>query len=605
MSEPLQLAFELSFFFRLLHGLSSLSMGPIIIAALGAGAFVTTVAVGAILLHTKVLSKSVEVDAEKGLEQNALERREVGPGWKEFTEEDEKSATSTSELLLPLFQNQESDIADTLAKAPRAPLTPAHLPPLQESCSLSNPSAQQRAGQVIIPEDDISETCDWHEGPAFPPGLPLPANVAVVAPISAPSNRISDLSPLDTEVSGVASWPVLAPTPIEETRGRTNGPGAKVNSIQTKKPDIKDDVVPQDELSSSSSQPGEPGIVFNDMMIPASVSIHGSDEEDPFADPTDPAYSPPSELLPMIEDISPACTPRSAAISLDKVDHISRSSDADWPSAHDPVPSSSILCVVPSITVPDTVFAANIPLPESPPLSPKVVSSLLVHPLTLDTIATTTVTFGGELSPWVDVSDQESTSPSTASFAPVLSSIITTLRTEEDLNEAPCSPLSDAGSLSSSSESSGPVTPTELKHDLPFTAAINISSKGTPELQIPFDTPMEGDVAIDEDVEIVDDFVIVGQHAPDPPSPVVDVISPGWITSKLPGSFDEATASASDRSHPDQQLSDTMAVADVPPLTPDMIQLCHAVLAVSNCAGLVAQFAIGFSAWWSLTLVAT
>ncbi|CEL54971.1 hypothetical protein RSOLAG1IB_07464 [Rhizoctonia solani AG-1 IB] len=567
MSEPLQLTFGLSLFFRFLHEFVFLSMGPILIAALGAGAFVTTAVAGAILFHRKVLTKSVPADAEKGSEQNALERRETGPGWKEFTEQDDKTATSTSELLLPLFQNQESDITDTLPKAPQAPLdlTPVHPSLLQEGSDPPNSYAQLRIDKPPGPERDISDTHDLHEGPAFPPGLPLPANVAVATPISVLPNRISGLSPLDTGVSRISSWPILAPTPVEEAHDRANGEGGKKHSIQMEEPDIKDDVVPPDELSSSSPQHSESKIAFSNTTVPASVSVRGHDEGDPFADPADSAHSPRSEVVPIIEDVSPAY------VSLDKIDDASRTSDTDCPSADDLVPISSVPSVA---STHDTVFIVNPPLSESPSLSPKDVSPLLVHTLPLDAIATTTVVFGEELSPWVDVSDQESPSHITAPFAPVLSQIITTLRTDDDINEAPRSPLSDTGSLSSGSESSGPETPTELKHDLPFSAALDISPKGTPELQLGAGLTMQGD---DDDEE--DDFVMVGQEAPDPPSPIIDDISSEWRTSKLPGSFGEVTAYKSGRSHSDQSSTNTMAVTDVPPLTADMVQMCHAALA--------------------------
>ncbi|KAJ1301151.1 hypothetical protein OPQ81_003563 [Rhizoctonia solani] len=234
-------------------------------------------------------------------------------------------------------------------------------------------------------------------------------------------------------------------------------------------------------------------------------------------------------------------------------------------------------------------------------MSPKAVSSLLIHTLPPETVASAAVIFGGELSPTVDVSDQESSRPIiTTPSVPVLAPIITTSYIEEDTNEAPCSPLSDTGS-SSGGDSSGPETPSELKRELPFSAALELSSKEAPSLQLTVYLPPEGDPAIDEDVEFVDDFVIVGHHAPDPPSPIINTVPSEWTTSKLPGSFEEFTTSTGDRTSPEHKSTSTITVADVPPLTADMIQLCHALLAVSNCAGLVAQFVVGFSSlFWSL-----
>ncbi|KAF8717380.1 hypothetical protein RHS02_09674, partial [Rhizoctonia solani] len=593
MSDPLQLPFQLSFFFHLLHGPAFLSMGPLAIAALGAGAFVTTAVAGVILLHRKVFTKSVQVDTEQGLSENALERREgTGPGWKEFTEEDEKATTSISELLLPLFPNQESDIGDTLAKGPQVLINN----PLRGPPGLLSPGTQQRANSVLVPEGDISDTRDWGDGPVFPPGLPLPANVAVATPILASSNRPPYLSPLDTGVSGIALWPILAPTPAEEIHCRANGQEGKVNSILTEKPGIKDDVVPQDEPSSSSSRSGQHLTVSSITMIPASTSIHEPEKRDPNGDPTDLAHHPCSEVPLAIDVTSPTRTPRSTIISLDKVNQSSQYNDTGWPGAGDPAPRSPLLCTVPGVTVP------GIPLPESLPLSPKAVSSLLIHTLPLDAIATTTTVFIEELSPWVDVSDYESPNPVAMPFVPVLPPIVTALRTDKDCNEAPRSPLSDAGSSSSDSESSGPDTPTELKHDLPFGAGPGNSFKGPPEPHLPVDS-MERDVSVEDDVEIIDDFVIVGHQAPDPPTPTTDYPSTEWTPSTLPGSFGKATA-PSDNSQPDQKSVYTMTVTD-PPLTADMVQLCHALLAVSNCAGHVAQLVVGASTWWSLSLVPT
>ncbi|KAF8752014.1 hypothetical protein RHS01_07942 [Rhizoctonia solani] len=200
-------------------------MGPLAIAALGAGAFVTTAVAGVILLHRKVFTKSVQVDTEQGLSENALERREgTSPGWKEFTEEDEKATTSISELLLPLFPNQESDIGDTLAKGPQVLINnPLRGPPVFSVQVHSNEPTRLSARSTIASECG----CGYAYFSIFePPTL---------------------LSPLDTGVSGIALWPILAPTPAEEIHCRANGQEGKVNSILTEKPGIKDDVVPQDE----------------------------------------------------------------------------------------------------------------------------------------------------------------------------------------------------------------------------------------------------------------------------------------------------------------------------------------------------------------------
>ncbi|KAF8752017.1 hypothetical protein RHS01_07941 [Rhizoctonia solani] len=114
------------------------------------------------------------------------------------------------------------------------------------------------------------------------------------------------------------------------------------------------------------------------------------------------------------------------------------------------------------------------------------------------------------------------------------------LRTDKDCNEAPRSPLSDAGSSSSDSESSGPDTPTELKHDLPFSAGSGYSFKGPPD-------PIFQSIQWNEMCPLkttwnIDDFVIVGHQAPDPPTPTIDYPSTEWTPSTLPGSFGKATA---------------------------------------------------------------
>ncbi|KAG8690560.1 hypothetical protein FRC11_010747 [Ceratobasidium sp. 423] len=324
MSEPLQPASESSSFFPLPHGLPFLSMGPVIVAALGAGAFVTTAAAGVILLRRKVMGKAVEVDVEKGLEENAVERREpTGPGWKEYTEVDEKV---TYELRVPLvaaFQSQkELDAAD--AGVSRTPLTPIpRLPTLHHFPDPHN--VRQPASPIPILEGDISDTYNRDHAPRFPPGLPVPAKaVAVDRPISARLNPLSELGPLDTGVSGITSWPVLAPTPVEEMRARANGQGEHLE------PDIKNDVVPQDELSASSPKsPCGLETAPSDLIVAvSSKSIHESDDEDPFADPVDLVRSPRSEVsLGSEEGVSAACSPRSTATSLDDSDPLPEASN--------------------------------------------------------------------------------------------------------------------------------------------------------------------------------------------------------------------------------------------------------------------------------------
>ncbi|KAH7337573.1 hypothetical protein B0J17DRAFT_431372 [Rhizoctonia solani] len=595
MSEPFQPASELSVFLSLLHGLLFFRMGPIVIVALGAGAFVTTVAAGAILLRRKVLNRVVDVDVEKGPEENIMERREgTGPGWKEFTEVDEKG---TYELLVPLvdaFQSQkETDVTD--ANRSRAPLSPK--PQLAALYRFPEPPTtyvQQQVDPVPILEGDISDTHEQDHAPAFPPGLPMPAEqVAVATPISVRPNRLSGLSPLDTGGT-ITPWPVLAPTPIEEMRTKANGQGGQAKS------DIRDDVDPQDEQPASSLKSYNPEIALNDSIVSRpSELVHESDEADPFADPAELVHSARSQVCPD-EEASLSCSPQSNANSLADSDTI-QSTDAGWPRPIDPNSAPSILCASSTVVI-DTVFPANIPLPESPLMFPKAVTPLLIRRLPLDTVVTTTVVFGREFSPSVEVSDLEPSCPAIeASFVPVLAPIVTTYL--ENTNEAPQSPFSDASSSYSSSDSSGPATPTELKQELLFSPVLNPSSKAAPELQLSVCMPLEEDATMGEDVEVIDDFVMVEQQASDPPSPTIDVISPNWATSKLPGTFEDVTVSGSGCTSSGQKQNFTSAVADVPPLTADMVQLCHALLAVSNCAGLVAQTVVGFSVWWSLTLV--
>ncbi|CAE6499177.1 unnamed protein product [Rhizoctonia solani] len=575
MSEPLQPASELSFFLPLPYGLPFLSMGPIVIVALGAGAFVTTAAAGAILLRRKFLGKPVETDVEKGLEENIMERRQTGPGWKEHVEVDEKGPY---ELLLPLvgaLSPRETDVTD--ADASRTPLSPiSRAPAIHQYPGLSTHNVRQQFDPVPTLEGDISDT----HAPVFPPGLPVPAkSVAVATPIPTRLGPISELNSLDTGMV-ITSWPVLAPTPVEELRTKANGQGGLAES------DIKHDVVPQDEPSASSLEPCELKVAPDDSSAPT-VSIHESDKADPFVDPADSVPSPRSEAS---LDEEGSCPP-SAVITLDDPGPILESSGIGWPDANDSVSASPIPCADPDVTIP--VLPASASLPELLPMSPKVVSSLLAHTLPLDTVTTTAVVFGEELSSSVDVSDPKPPRP----FVPAPIIITSCL---EDANEAPHSPFSDTSSLSysSDSESSGPDTPTEPNHNLPFGPVLELSSKPTPGLQLSVCLPLE-DTVIDEDMEIVDDFVIVGYQALDPPSP--SIIYPELKTPKLPGGFEDIIAESNASS--EQKPAATGAVVDVPPLTADMVQLCHAMLAVSNCAGLVAQTVVGFSVWWSLTLV--
>ncbi|KAL5639855.1 hypothetical protein ACGC1H_006433 [Rhizoctonia solani] len=583
MSEPFQPASELSFFLPLPHGLPFFSMGPIVFVALGAGAFVTTAAAGAILLRRKFLGKPVEIDLEKGLEENIMERRPTGPGWKEHVEVDEKGPY---ELLLPLvgaLSPRETDVTDTYGS--QMPLSPiSRLPAMHQCSGLSTPNVGQQFDPIPVLEGDISDT----DAPVFPPGLPVPAkSVAVATPIPTRLGPISELSPLNTGMA-ITSWPVLAPTPVEEMRTKANGEGGLADS------DIKHDVVPQDEPSVSSPEPSELEVAPDDSSVPVG-SIHECDGANLFAEPADSVPSPHSEAS---LDEEGNCPP-STVITLDDPGPILSSSGIGWSNAIDSVSASPVTYAT---DVEVAVLLANASPPESPPISPMAVSPLLAHTLPLDAVASTAVIFGKELSPSVDISDPEPPSPAIdAPFVPVLAPIIIT-SCLEDANEAPHSPFSDTSSMSysSDSESSGPDTPTELKHNLPFGPVLELSSKPTPRLQLSVCLPLE-DTVIDEDMEIVDDFVIVGHQALDPPSPTIDIIYPELKTPKLPGGFEDIMAESNASS--EQKPAGTGAVVDVPPLTADMVQLCHAVLAVSNCAGLVAQAVVGFSVWWSLTLV--
>ncbi|KDN47600.1 hypothetical protein RSAG8_03390, partial [Rhizoctonia solani AG-8 WAC10335] len=335
-------------------------MGPIVVVALGAGAFVTTAVAGAILLRRTLLGKAVEIDVEKGPEENIMERRETGPGWKEYTEVDEKG---TYELLVPLVgalrSPRETDVTD--ANGSRTPLSPMpRLPILHQYPDLSTPNVRQQVDPIPVLEGDISDTY----APAFPPGLPVPAkSVAVVTPIPTRLGPISQLGPLDTGVAGITSWPVLAPTQVEEMRARANVSGQGEHTAS----DIKDDVVPQGEPSASSLKPTcELEMAPNDSSVPAfSGSLHESDEAS--ADPVDSVQNPRSEVSLGEEGGSP----QSAVIILDDPDPFPKSSGVGWPDAIDSISTSPVLCAEPDVTMPDTVFPAHIPLLEPLSISPK------------------------------------------------------------------------------------------------------------------------------------------------------------------------------------------------------------------------------------------
>ncbi|KAB5591558.1 hypothetical protein CTheo_4987 [Ceratobasidium theobromae] len=592
------------------------------IIALGAGAFVTTAVAGTLLLHGKMggvlartglgsFRRKAEVDIEKGPAQG-VERK----GWKEFTGDDEKEANPTSELLAPLIVAlpKETDVADV--SVIRTPLSAERLISASSQCCelpsapVDEPRAEVRSAsptRVPLLEGDISDTREWDHAPSLPLGLDV--EVAVVKPLLAletHSSWAAGLEPLDVSMDGVISWPVLVPTPVEELR--REAPIEELKELAPNlatvnhEPKLNDQAEPLDRPPVNPIAPPEDDNLFlQEPREPPEVI------KDPFTDPADHYCHDSEPPLNELEDISPIHNFEDILIPPIVSDIRLDSYLAEEPSVQEVTSGTNVT----HADILDVVFAASVLLPDSPLPSPKLTSlRLVLHEFHEDLVGHRVVT---ELDVPYPPSVSETTSPRssldeispTTSYPAALKPF-----SLDDYDEIPDSPLSytSCSSLSSSC-SSGPETPIELKQTFAFDSAIGTLCKAVPIALLPDDEPeLADDFVVVEAVDVLDDVSTTREQAPDPPCPTIDCASSDWEMFRLPGSFQNAkpqTSMTTDLMGPEQKLlgANVTQPATVPLLTADMIQLYRAMLAMSSCAGLVAQFFIGFSVWWSMALV--
>ncbi|KAG8705874.1 hypothetical protein FRC08_001401 [Ceratobasidium sp. 394] len=545
------------------------------VIALGAGAFITTTVAATLLIHRAAKHTSsddewVHVDlAEKGLGDGLDDDAEVyqakrGEGWKEYMVE--------TGSLAPLVLHDEMT-APTVARAPsraRTPLfperlfpTPPRWQPLPALPTVPQDNAHipqaERSPAPVVPLLEAPEDVSEHVDQAPDINMTSVAGAEVPLPVDVPGPSEAD----DALPTGIISWPAMfAPVQDAEAPVSPTEPLAPVE--ETPPEPVDTEPVVQLELTSPTPPTLSP-ISLSVQTLDLGLDIKSpviQDEEriipildlkSPVVDSTNPFQSPASHS-PLEDDLLP---PPPVYTRYDTAK-----------SPIDPKLVETLLSPVARQTVnifitshmddQDVFFAARVPLPMSIPSTPKPALIVDEWPLMVDT----------KESRGFGVSD-DVLSPKTP-FVTSLTLVIPPVV----VSSIPGSPVSDDDS--DSSLSSTPTSPTELKQLSPSTELLP-TSKGTPASPT---TEPEDDIITGQVTNIPDN---PGEPTPDPPEPTLALVP------FLPGSFDPPTAA--------------QAAANVSLMTGDVFQLCRALLAVSNCAGLVAQFMVGFSMWWSLVFM--
>ncbi|KAF8607454.1 hypothetical protein BDV93DRAFT_310363 [Ceratobasidium sp. AG-I] len=573
-------------------GPSFTNMQAGVFIALGAGAFVTTTVAATLLLHRSVDTwweraglgsrRLVEVDIEKAPELNEAKHS----GWREYIADDEKAAKlapislddpQLAPSVIVLSTNQTPSSPERLfptppewRELPQTPKGPLYDPYIPKHAPLRI--------AVSLPEGAISATREASVdiAPEVPPGLGERENEEAVigvlpAALRSPLDEKEDLLSPGVNSSGIMSWPALVPALTEDTSEHTALEDSPVEESAHFKSSLRLNLAPSDDsvvaVSTVLSEPHE------------AQSPTVDDNTDPFADPVDPFRTPQSQspASEAEEELPPIYT---------RYDTIKSPTDSKAvevfivePTLFSPKESAPSITIRACIDQHNVEYAARVPLPLSVPATPKPRPSPLVLMLDLSRLE------------GVRSARSLHATPITLIFA----------SQADDADETPMS----SASSGSGTCSSGPTTPVELKQVLEVPEV-----KLVPALDSPPASPIVGeeaeedrDIVIGEVMDVPDDL---DEQAPDPSSPTLqssDRSSPEWAIASLPGSFTQPQRLL--EAKPASAGAGAVQTVDVPLLTADMVQLCRAMLAVSNCAGLVAQFVVGFSMWWSLMLVPT
>ncbi|KAG8689295.1 hypothetical protein FRC09_012485, partial [Ceratobasidium sp. 395] len=559
-------------------------MEAVVLIVLGAGAIVTTTVAAAVFIHRKLDRVAVPVDdtwvrvdlAEKGMGEGLEVDEEVyeakrGAGWKEYSTEERQKVMFDPGVLTPLVLHDEMITSPIrvrpgdhtpLGSTERLPLTP---PRWQPSPSLPSaplydpyiPPTLERSPAMAVPLLEGSEEGPEHVGQA------LDTNIT-----SMPEAEVADTLP-----TGIISWP-STPADVE---------GIGIEDILTplnETPTVVDDLPPEPADLEPTLQleiipPTPPA------LAPISLSVQIPDLG---LDIKSPIVRYEEQTVPVIDLKSP--------IHTELQDPSSHSALQDllppppvytrYDTAKSPIDPKFVETILSPlspqpttvnifVTEQEVVFAARVPLPMSIPSSPKPVTLLS------ELMDECPLVFNTKESREFDVSDDVLRSPIKSPFVASISLIIPP--TSPPSGMVPGSPVSDADSDSDSGSDSGllsaPASPgTELKQPVIPPPEVAQASKDTSVAPVT-------NIVIGEVMTIPEDLN-QPEPTPDPAEPALALLP------FLPGSFD-----------PPQ------SVVSVSLMTGDVFQLCRAVVAVSNCAGLVAQFVVGFSMWWSLMLVPT
>ncbi|KAG8792348.1 hypothetical protein FRC12_006359 [Ceratobasidium sp. 428] len=562
-------------------------MEAVVLIVLGAGAIVTTTVAAAVFIHRKLDRVAVPADdtwvqvdlAEKGMGEGLEADEDVyeakrGAGWKEYSTEEQQKVMFDPGVLAPLVLHDEMITSPIrvrpgdhtpLGSTERLPLTPPRWqpPPSLPDAPLYDPyipPTLERSPAMPIPLLEGPEGGPEHVDQA------LDTNIT-----SMPEAEVADTLP-----TGIISWPAMVPS----TPADVEGIGIEdILTPMNETPTVVDDLPPEPADLEPTLQleiipPTPPA------LVPISLSVQIPDLG---LDIKSPIVQDEERTVPVIDLKSPIHTELQGPSSHSVLEEdllppppvYTRYDTAKSPidpkfvgtilSPLSPQPTTVNIFV----TEQEAVFAARVPLPMSIPSSPKPVTLLreLMDecPLVFDT----------KESREFDAPDVLR-SPTKPPFVASISLFIPP--TNPPSGMVPGSPVSDADSesdLDSDPELlSAPTSPTELKQ---------------PVLPPPEVAQVSKDTSVAPVTDIIIGEVMTIPEDPNQPEPTPDPAEPALaLLPFLPGSFDPPQSAVS-----------------VSLMTGDVFQLCRAVVAVSNCAGLVAQFVVGFSMWWSLMLVPT
>ncbi|QRV98643.1 hypothetical protein RhiJN_26662 [Ceratobasidium sp. AG-Ba] len=532
------------------------------VVALGAGAFVTTTVAATLIIKRRTSSpvdeeEWVQVDmAEKGLSDGPdvddveAYQAKRGEGWKEYIAEEQEKVVFEPGVLAPLFIHDElAAHASDLYPETRAPNSPERIFPT----SLRWP----KPPQTLDAPDHIPSP---QRSPALEPAVPLLEEAMTHVPAGSPMMMTSITSgPLaEPEIpsGGIISWPAISSTPDD-----TDEPVSPSNTL-TPVPRVTStlqlELIPPTPLAL---EPLSLPPIISPLSIKTPIIQWGDDASiRPVIDiktPIDPAgsFRSPSAQSPSEDDLLP---PPPVYTRYDTA-----KSPIDQTFVENVIsPLVQTFAAVNVFIIDEAALAARVPLPLSIPPTPKPVG--LKESLVEDTCS------GGDMHGSHDLKSLDSIHSPT---------------TPDSDSDSPISDIDSELLSLSSIESSAPNTPIERREPIsPMTDTEDDPVDG-PLTCTPDTTEPDDDIRICEVMNVPDD--INEPFAPDPPDIAVTPIP------LVPGSFDRPLAVSRT---PEAAMSVSL-------LTGDVVQLCRAILAVSNCAGLVAQFVVGFSVWWSLILV--